>query len=207
MTFSCSHHSGRVTGLVYSPSGHLLYSGSSVGSLALYSCQESHSPKLLRLLGNTLAKWDDHTSGPGPGGALSLNQDGSRLAFIGPYNFTITVLEAESLNEVLRVDITPVTANQNQLQSFVDSAKLVCFSPSSLDQLLLVTQQARLLKFSASNGQLLSEVGHIHRGACSSLAVSENGRYLLTAGDQVLKVWDYSMAMDLNFQVSTSATD
>ena len=192
--------------MLYSPSGHLLYSASSSGSLALYSCQDSHTLKLRRLLANTLAKWGEESSssgqGPGPG-ALSLNQDGSRLAFIGPHNFTISVLEAETLNEVLRIDITPVTSSSNQLQSFVDSGRLVCFTPSPLDQLLLVTQCGRLLKFSASNGQLLNAVGQVHRETCSSLAVSENGRYLLTAGDEVLKVWDYSMSLQHNFQVST----
>ncbi len=48
----------------------------------------------------------------------------------------------------------------------------------------------------------LSQVSHIHRGRCASLSVSQNGRYLLTTGDSVLKVWDYRMTLDLNFQVS-----
>lgn len=148
----------------------------------------------------TKIKEEDHAPSCG---ALTLSHDGSRLAFIGPHNFTITVLEAETLNDILRVDITPVALPQNQLQSFVSCAKLVRFSPKSLNQLLVVTEPARLLKFSASNGQLLSEAGHIHRTECSSIAVSANGRYLLTAGDQVLKVWDYSMTLDLNFQVCT----
>lgn len=193
--FLTSHHSGCVTGVVYSPLGHLLYSSSSMGSLALYSCQESHTPKLLRLVSNIMAKGEE--LGPR---ALTLNQDGSRLAFIGPHNFTITVLEAESLTEVLRVDITSVTT-PTQTKPFADSARLVCFSPAALNQLLLITKQARLLKFSATNGELLSEVGHTHSSECSSAVASDNGRYLLTAGDQVIKVWDYAMALDLNFQV------
>ena len=206
-----SHHSGRVTGLVYSPTGHYLYSGSSVGSLALYSCQESHAPKLLRLLGNVLAKGgtEGERGGAAPSGTtpapeplLALSEDGSRLAFVGPHNFTVTVLEAETLDEVLRIDITPVTSSSRQPGGqFVDSGRLVSFSPNSLDQLLVVTQQARLLSFSASSGQLLREVGLLHGERCSALAVSGNGRYLLTAGEQVLKVWDHTMTKDLNFQV------
>ena len=193
----CRYHSGAVTGLVYSPFGHLLYSSSSVGSLALYSNQENHTSKLLRLLSNIVAKGEDYAPK-----ALALNEDGSRLAFVGPLNFTITVLEGETLNEVLRLDITPVTSAPNQLEPFVDAAKIVSFSPNALNQILVVTKQARLLRFSSSDGQLLSEVTHLHRKSCSSLSVSANGRYLLTAGNQILKVWDYNMAMDVNFQVS-----
>ncbi|PKU27014.1 wd repeat-containing protein 90 [Limosa lapponica baueri] len=37
--------------------------------------------------------------------------------------------------------------------------------------------------------------------SCSSLALSKDGRYLLTAGDRVIKVWDYGMRFDVNFQV------
>ena len=40
----------------------------------------------------------------------------------------------------------------------VDPAHLVCLSPCALNQLIVVTSGARLLKFSASTGQLLSEV-------------------------------------------------
>lgn len=30
---------------------------------------------------------------------------------------------------------------------------------------------------------------------------SKDGKYLVTAGDKVLKVWDYCMRLDINFQV------
>jgi WD40 repeat protein len=85
--------------------------------------------------------------------------------------------------------------------SKLDSAHIVLFSPQALNQLLVITSGARLIKFNATNGQLLSEVSNIHRSECSSLAVDKTGRYLLTAGDKVVKMWDYSMALDLNFQV------
>ena len=46
-------------------------------------------------MGNTVAKGEKY----GPR-ALSLNEDGSRLAFIGPLEFTITVLDVETMDEV-----------------------------------------------------------------------------------------------------------
>lgn len=204
ITFS-RPHGGLVTGLVISPTGHRLYSCSNTGSLALFSLQDSQTPKLLRLLGNIVAKGDDGNGDSHVPRTLALSHDGSRLALIGPFNFTITVLDAESLNELLRLDITPVTPSSNEAKSFMDTAKLVCFSPKLLNELLVITKESRLLKFCASSGQLLSEVPHLHRGQCSCVLVSGDGRYLVTAGDQVLKVWDYSMSMDLNFQVHGTA--
>lgn len=41
----------------------------------------------------------------------------------------------------------------------------------------------------------------MHKVSCSSLALSKDARYLLTAGDKVIKVWDYQMRFDINFQV------
>ena len=47
------------------------------------------------------------------------------------------------------------------------------------------------------------QIDNIHRSGCMSLDVSQDGRYLVTAGDKVVKVWDYHMRLDLNFQVSS----
>lgn len=56
---------------------------------------------------------------------------------------------------------------------------------------------------SASNDDVLSysQVSRVHKLSCSSLELSEDARYLLTAGDRVVKVWDYQMRFDINFQV------
>ena len=48
---------------------------------------------------------------------------------------------------------------------------------------------------------LLSQMSNIHRGGCSSLDVSRDGKHLATAGDRVIKIWDYHMRLDINFQV------
>lgn len=56
--------------------------------------------------------------------------------------------------EVLRVDISTITTDR----SIVDSALHVCFAPSSVKQLLVVTSTTRLLKLNSHNGVLLSEV-------------------------------------------------
>lgn len=112
----------------------------------------------------------------------------------------LTLVTLHAILQVLRLDITPMMPSSHN--SEVNHARLVTFAPQALNQLLVITDGARLIKFSASNGQLLNEVAHIHRTECTSLSVDRGGRYLLTTGDKTLKVWDYTMALDLNFQVS-----
>ena len=105
--------------------------------------------------------------------------------------------------QVLRLDITPMAPppQSSSTSSSLDPARIVTFSPQAINQLLVVTSGARLIKFCATNGQLLSEVSNVHRNECTSLSVDRAGRYLLTTGDNVVKVWDYGMSLDLNFQV------
>ena len=74
--------------------GHRLYSSSSSGSLAMYDTEHQNC-RILRLLGNTVARGNHF----GPH-ALSLSEGGKKLAFIGPLEFTITILDAFTLEEV-----------------------------------------------------------------------------------------------------------
>ena len=114
------HHHGSITGLLFSPSGHRLYCSTATGTLALYDTTLSlQDCRLLRLLGNTVAKGDQSTPH-----ALSMSEDGRRLAFVGPLDFTITVLAADSLNELLRVDITPMITS-HPAQTELDPARSV----------------------------------------------------------------------------------
>ena len=93
-------HTGGVTGLLFAPSGDNLYSSSSNGSLGLYdthSGDDDSGCRVVRVMGNTVAKGERY----GPK-ALTLSEDGSRLAFIGPMEFTITVLDAHTMEEVCK---------------------------------------------------------------------------------------------------------
>lgn len=47
----------------------------------------------------------------------------------------------------------------------------------------------------------LLKVCDVQKKCCWSLAVSEDSRFLLTAGCNTLKVWDYNMSLDVNSQV------
>ncbi|KAK3091415.1 hypothetical protein FSP39_019740, partial [Pinctada imbricata] len=189
-------HRGKIIGLEFSPIGDYLYSACSMGSLALYDAR-SDRYELLRLLGNTVVRGEKR----GPN-ALAVSPDGRRMAFIGPSEYTVCVVDAKSLSEVLRIDITNVSAVEcGKSSANIDSAERVYFSPESLGQLLVTTSNNKLLKFDGRSGRLMSEVANIHRSGCSCLAVTESGRHLATGGDKVIKIWDYAMKLDINFQV------
>ncbi|XP_010121618.1 PREDICTED: LOW QUALITY PROTEIN: WD repeat-containing protein 90, partial [Chlamydotis macqueenii] len=184
-------HRAAITGLTFSPDGSFMFSSCLQGTLALYSCvvQKSH---ILRVLGNVVAQ--DAGSGLD---ALVVSGDSHLLAFVGPSKYVVTVMEACSLHELLRVDISVLDLNSTVL----DSAMRVCFAPVSRGELLVSTASNKILVLDAETGRLLREVSPVHNRSCSSLALSKNGRYLLTAGDKVIKVWDYQMRFDINFQV------
>ncbi|XP_046861047.1 WD repeat-containing protein 90-like [Xenia sp. Carnegie-2017] len=105
----------------------------------------------------------------------------------------------EKTDKVLRIDIKTIHAGS--VSTTDDTVLRLCYSPMALNQLLVVTAGCRLLKFDAHSGQLLSEVSNVHRSSCSSLDPFQTGHFLATAGDKLIKIWDYHMRMDLNFQV------
>ncbi|XP_064376546.1 WD repeat-containing protein 90 isoform X2 [Dromaius novaehollandiae] len=184
-------HRAAITGLTFSPDGNFMFSSCSQGTLALYNCvvQKSH---VLRVLGNVVVR--DAGSGPD---ALVLSEDSRLLAFVGPSKFIVTVMEACSLDELLKVDISIFDLDSVAL----DSAVRICFAPVPQGQLLVSTSSNKILVLDAKSGRLVREVPPVHKLSCSSLSLSKDARYLLTAGDKVIKVWDYQMRFDVNFQV------
>ncbi|XP_023663948.2 WD repeat-containing protein 90 isoform X2 [Paramormyrops kingsleyae] len=191
-------HRGEVTGLIFSPDGQHMYSSGSLGTLALYdSSQDDHH--VLRVLGKVVARGSER----GPD-ALALSTDSRSLAFVGPSEYTVTIMNARSLDEcdvlpsqLLRVDVSILDVDSTSL----DSAVKVCFAPASTGHLLVSTSANKILWLNAGTGRLLRQVSDVHKQQCSSLAVSEDGRFLLTAGHKAVKVWDYAMRLDVNSQV------
>ncbi|XP_048030728.1 WD repeat-containing protein 90 isoform X2 [Megalobrama amblycephala] len=184
-------HSGSVDSVIYSPDGQCLFSAGALGYLVLYnSSQNDHH--VARVLGNVVARGVNR----GPD-TLAVSSDSRCLALVGPTEYIVTIMEAQSLNELLRVDVSILDVESTTL----DSALNVCFSPTSLSHLLVTTSANKILWIDTHTGQLLRQVSEVHKNQCVSLAVSEDGRYLLTAGQNSLKVWDYGMQLDVNSQV------
>uniref|UniRef100_A0A7N5ZRL7 WD repeat-containing protein 90 n=1 Tax=Anabas testudineus TaxID=64144 RepID=A0A7N5ZRL7_ANATE len=180
-----TQHRGEVVGLAFSPNGEFMYSADSLGSLALYdSSEEDHN--VIRVVCTERAP-----------DALTVSSDSRCLAFVGPSEYIVTVADARSLDELLHVDVSILDVESPRL----DSALKVCFSPASTEHLLVATSANKILWVSSKTGRLLREVSKVHRHQCSSLAVSEDSRFLLTAGHNTVKVWDYNMKLDINSQV------
>lgn len=87
-------HRGKVTGIVFNPVSPHLYSCGSVGSLALHDTQDDKY-QLMRLLTNTVARGDARSPN-----TLTISDNGRHMAFVGPTDFTISVVDAKSLDEV-----------------------------------------------------------------------------------------------------------
>ncbi|MGH0128105.1 UNVERIFIED_CONTAM: hypothetical protein FKN15_033205 [Acipenser sinensis] len=163
-------HRGQVIGLTFSPDGENMYSAGSLGSLALYnSVEEDHH--ILRVLGNVVARGSERSPE-----ALTVSSDSRSLAFVGPAEYTVTVMDARSLDEV-------------------------CFAPVATGHLLVTTSSNKILWMNAKSGRLIREIPNAHKHVCSSVSVTDDARFLLTAGDKAVKVWDYHMKHDINFQV------
>ncbi|NXM21015.1 WDR90 protein, partial [Ploceus nigricollis] len=184
-------HRTAVTGLTFSPDGNLMFSSCLQGTLALYRFVE-RKIQVLRVLGNVVAR--DAGSGVD---TLVVSGDSRLLAFVGPSKYVVTVMEACSLDELLRVDISILDLHS----TILDSAVKVCFGPVPQGELLVSTSSNKILVLDAKTGRLVREVSPVHKLSCSSLALSKDGQYLLTAGEKVIKVWDYRMRFNINFQV------
>ncbi|XP_048465623.1 WD repeat-containing protein 90 [Rhincodon typus] len=189
-------HRGKVIGLVFSPNGEYMYSAGSLGSLALYNAtEEGHH--VIRILGNVVARGSYH----GPD-ALTVSSDSRYLAFVGPSEYIVTVMDAHSLDEIMLIDVSILDLETTTL----DTALKVCYSSAAINQLLVTTSSNKILWLNAKTGKLIREVCNIHKTVSTSLAVSEDIQYLLTAGEKVIKVWDYHMKQDINFQDLASAS-
>lgn len=81
-----------VSGLQFTSTGSRLYSSSCDSTLAMYNVG---SLKLLKLLGNTVVM--GRVAAPG---AIALDHNDTKLAVVGPLPHTITIMDADNLNEV-----------------------------------------------------------------------------------------------------------
>ncbi|XP_054624683.1 WD repeat-containing protein 90 isoform X2 [Dunckerocampus dactyliophorus] len=170
-----NHHRGDVVGLAFAPNGNSMYSAGSEGSLTRYNSSVKDN-RVIRVVGGVVARG----TGRAPD-ALTVSSDSRCLAFVGPSEYTVTLADALSLEESLRVD--------------------VCFSSASPEHLLVATSSNKILWVNTKTGCLLRQVSKVHKHWCSSLAVSEDRRFLVTAGHNAVKVWDYNMRLHMNSQM------
>ncbi|CAF0801503.1 unnamed protein product [Didymodactylos carnosus] len=188
------HHTSSITGLLYSHNGFKLLSSDSDGNLCLSDVNDGY--KLQRTIAKALPVINSKLSPNLRGNLLAISPDGKHTAYIGPTEFVVTVVETNNLNQTLRIDISSCVLNDTKTVD--ESAVLVRYSPSK--HLLVATSNQKLLKLDSQTGKLLNIINCTHRRSFDSLALSSDSQYLITSGDKLIKFWDYSMSLDINFQ-------
>ncbi|XP_055991072.1 WD repeat-containing protein 90 [Sorex fumeus] len=174
------YHEGAITSLATSPDGNFLFSTCSQGALVQYHCADPQCP-VLRVAADVV--WQEAS-----GNTLAISSDSRLLAFVGPSGHMVTVADSGSLEQLLQVDICA----PDPASSHVDSATAICFGPAPPGHLLVSTSSATILVLDATSGHMVRELSGMQPPACSSLALSADGRFLLMAADRAVKVWDYS---------------
>ena len=98
---------------------------------------------------------------------LSMSTDGKHTAYVGPTEFVVTIVETNSLNQTLRIDISSCSliTNDRRTISSSEGALFARFAPNR--QLFVATTSFKLLKFDAFTGKLLNIVRSDFR-CCSS---------------------------------------
>ena len=183
--------SRAITSLMFAASGRRLVCADAGKCVRLYDA-ECGAYALLRLL---------HSSATGTSGALALSWDQKYLAVIDAHEQrTLTIYETLALNEVFRIGVA------GELDADADERLTRCvYAPAAtahLNQLVCATSACRLLKLDATSGRLVAPiVPNAHRASVDCMCVSRDGRFLLTSGDGIIKIWDYEMRLDKNFQV------
>ncbi|XDB64088.1 hypothetical protein AB1E18_017404 [Capra hircus] len=184
-------HRGAITGLAASPDGRFLFSACSRGALAQY---HSGAPRcrVLRVAANVVCQEACPSSS-----ILAVSEDSRLLAFVGPSKYTVSVVDTASLDELLRVNVNAL----DLAGSCLDSAVALCFGPSPPSHLLVSTSSNMIAVLDARSGHVVRELSCGHAAACASLALSADGRFLLTAAERAVRLWDCATQAGLSCQV------
>ncbi len=144
------HHSTSVTGLIYSYNGSDLISSDVEGDLCLSDADNKY--KLQKIIAKALVPTE---KGPIP---LSISSDGKYTVYVGPTEFIVTIVETNTLNQTLRIDISSCTYMTNDQRTITssESALFARFTPNR--HLLVATKNFKLLKFDSYSGKLLNIV-------------------------------------------------
>lgn len=186
---------GTIWDLEYSNDGKRLISGDSLKFLCLYDSERDYV--LLRVLPNSIFLPK----------SLVISEDQKFLSVIGPSNYLISVFDSMNLNETMRINIlkNDYEPSSNCFENTMNGNEYLTrlsYSTNDINQLVCVTSENRLLKFDLITGKLLSSMPKIHRTQTDCITVTNDGNYLITSGDNALKVWDYHFRFDKNYQVN-----
>ncbi|ELR62902.1 WD repeat-containing protein 90, partial [Bos mutus] len=185
-------HQGAITSLAASPDGRFLFSACSRGALAQY---HSGAPRcrVLRVAANVVCQEACPSSS-----IMVVSRDSRLLAFVGPSNSAWSSWgQYLLLPQLLKVDVSAL----DLAGSCLDSAVALCFGPSPPSHLLVSTSSNTITVLDARSGRVVRQLSCGHPAACASLALSADGRFLLTAAERAVRLWDYATQAGLSCQV------
>lgn len=94
----------------------------------------------------------------GGSSSLSISADGKYIAYIGPTEYLVTIVETITLNQILRIDLSTCTYMSDD-QRVITSSESALFARFTPDRYLLVaTKTCKLLKFDSYSGRLITIV-------------------------------------------------
>lgn len=139
-----------MNGILYSHNGSYLISSDEEGDLCLSDATNNYR------LQKTIAKaliLPNNGSIP-----LCISPDGKHAVFIGPTKFIVTIIETNTLNQTLTIDISDciLTNNDEDTLTTTDAALFARFAPNRY--LYVATETFKLLKFDSYTGRLLQIV-------------------------------------------------
>lgn len=150
ISFAFRHHQASINGLVYSSNGFYLISSDNDGDLCLSDAENKY--KSLKILSNALIRTENSSL------ALSTSSDRKYIVYIGPTEYLVTIIETNTLNQTLRIDISSCTyiTDEQQTVTSAEAALFARFTPNRF--LLVATKNLKLLKFDSYSGKLLNIV-------------------------------------------------
>ncbi|XP_014661522.1 PREDICTED: WD repeat-containing protein 90-like isoform X2 [Priapulus caudatus] len=189
---------GQVIGLAFCPSteGSVCYCDQ-FGSLVLYH-SSGGTYRLVRSLPNMVCRNTDLSPS-----VLAVCQSGQYVACIGPSEYLVTIMDTAMLNEILRLDVNATMLSDTPYPTLDTAVRVSFIGSQESKEVLVATSCGRLLKFDSTSGKLTAQRQDIHAGPCSALTASTSGRLIITAGDNIIKVWPSSLRMDVAPQLFT----
>ena len=213
--------------LAYSPSGDLLVTCCQNGSVALHNANRQHLPTKMMHLEfppqfvhvafsqiiatkkynvlnhnirlNNQAPYDDseqsytdaanmesERESQEPREEVTVNE--SLFAIMGEYGNNLMIYSSDSI----------ILKHQISVGAIIRSFQ---FSKSSREVIIVTKdQRIRIYSLARFEGLYLRELTTVHRGACRTTDLSNNGGYMLTGGeDNLLKMWDYDAQKTVPF--------
>ena len=150
--FTVRHHNVSITGLLYSFNGLCLLSSDQEGALCLSDASRNY--KLQKATTRALIS---HNKGPIP---LSISPDGKHTVYVGPTEFIITIIETNTLNQILQINLRncQTITNEQQIITSLSSESALFARFTSNRYLLVATITFKLFQFDSYTGKLLNIV-------------------------------------------------